>query len=131
MSTPYLGQLLLVSWNRTTNGYMMCNGQLLPVNQNVALFSLLGTTFGGDGVVNFGLPNLQAARRWASALISSGGSGAASTPAGGGAHPHSRAAGRLRREPHQARRSAGGRRRRKPIYRGIQSVADECGHHLG
>ena len=41
-------------------GWAMCNGQLLPINQNQALFSLLGTTFGGDGRVNFGLPNLQA-----------------------------------------------------------------------
>jgi microcystin-dependent protein len=59
MSTPFLGQLLLASWNYAPKGYAMCNGQLLPINQNQALFSLLGTTYGGDGRINFGLPNLQ------------------------------------------------------------------------
>jgi microcystin-dependent protein len=59
MSTPFLGQLLLASWNFATKGYALCNGQLLPINQNEALFSLLGTTYGGNGMQNFGLPNLQ------------------------------------------------------------------------
>jgi microcystin-dependent protein len=57
--TPYLGQLILASWNYANKGFAMCNGQLLPINQNQALFSLLGTTYGGDGRVNFALPNLQ------------------------------------------------------------------------
>jgi microcystin-dependent protein len=59
MSEPYLGQLLLVSFNFPPKGWAMCNGQLLPINQNQALFSLLGTTFGGDGRQTFALPNLQ------------------------------------------------------------------------
>jgi microcystin-dependent protein len=59
MSTPFFGQLLLASWNFAPKGYALCNGQLLPINQNQALFSLLGTTYGGNGVQTFGLPNLQ------------------------------------------------------------------------
>jgi microcystin-dependent protein len=59
MSTPYLGQLLLASFNYAPKGYAMCNGQLMAINQNQALFSLLGTTYGGNGIQNFGLPNLQ------------------------------------------------------------------------
>ena len=56
----------------------LCNGQLLPINQNQALFSLLGTTFGGDGQVNFALPDLRAARRFTSAAGTRSASGAAS-----------------------------------------------------
>jgi len=59
MSTPFLGQLMLASWNYAAKGWATCNGQLMAINQNQALFSLLGTTFGGDGRVNFALPNLQ------------------------------------------------------------------------
>ena len=59
MSEPFLGQLMLVSFNFAPKGFAMCNGQLLPINQDQALFSLLGTTYGGNGVQTFGLPNLQ------------------------------------------------------------------------
>jgi microcystin-dependent protein len=59
MSQPYLGEVKVVSFNFAPRGWALCNGQLLPINQNQALFSLLGTTYGGDGRVNFGLPNLQ------------------------------------------------------------------------
>jgi microcystin-dependent protein len=59
MSEPYLGQLMLASWNYPPKGWAMANGQLLAINQNQALFSLLGTTFGGNGMQNFALPNLQ------------------------------------------------------------------------
>ncbi len=48
-----------MSFNFPPKGWALCNGQLLPINQNQALFALLGTTYGGDGRVNFGLPNLQ------------------------------------------------------------------------
>ncbi|MGA2171174.1 MAG: tail fiber protein [Terracidiphilus sp.] len=61
MATPFLGQLMLASFNFAPNGYAQCNGQLLAINQNTALFSLLGTTFGGNGIQNFALPNLQGA----------------------------------------------------------------------
>jgi microcystin-dependent protein len=59
MSEPFLSELKLISWNFPPKGWAFCNGQLLPINQNQALFSLLGTTYGGDGRVNFALPNLQ------------------------------------------------------------------------
>ena len=59
MSEPFLGEVKIISWNFPPKGWALCNGQLLPINQNQALFSLLGTTYGGDGRVNFGLPNLQ------------------------------------------------------------------------
>jgi microcystin-dependent protein len=59
MSTPFLGEVKMISFNFAPKGWALCNGQLLPINQNQALFSLLGTTYGGDGRVNFALPNLQ------------------------------------------------------------------------
>ena len=59
MSEPFLGEVKIISWNFPPKGWAFCNGQLLPINQNQALFSILGTTYGGDGRVNFGLPNLQ------------------------------------------------------------------------
>ena len=59
MSTPFIAELRLVSFNFAPKGWAQANGQLLPINQNQALFSLCGTTYGGDGRVNFGLPNLQ------------------------------------------------------------------------
>ncbi len=59
MSTPFLGEIKVFSFNFAPKGWAFCNGQLLPINQNQALFSLLGTMYGGDGRVNFGLPNLQ------------------------------------------------------------------------
>src|SRR5690349_11480526 len=57
--TPFMGELRLMSFNFAPKGWAQCNGQLLPINQNQALFSLLGTTFGGNGQTNFALPNLQ------------------------------------------------------------------------
>ena len=60
MSTPFLSEIKLMSFNFPPKGWALCNGQLLPINQNQALFSLLGTTYGGDGRTTFGLPNLQA-----------------------------------------------------------------------
>ena len=59
MAEPFLSEIRIFSFNFAPKGWAMCNGQLLPINQNQALFSLLGTTFGGDGRVNFALPNLQ------------------------------------------------------------------------
>ena len=59
MSTPFLGQLLLCSWNFPAKGWALCNGQLMSIQQNAALFSLLGTYYGGNGIQNFALPNLQ------------------------------------------------------------------------
>jgi microcystin-dependent protein len=59
MSAPFIGELRIVAYTFAPRGWTMCNGQLLPINQNQALFSILGTTYGGDGRVNFGLPNFQ------------------------------------------------------------------------
>ena len=59
MSEPYLSEIRLMSFNFAPQGWALCNGQLLPINQNQGLFSLLGTTYGGDGRVNFGLPDLR------------------------------------------------------------------------
>jgi microcystin-dependent protein len=56
MSTPFLSEIRIMSFNFAPKGWTMCNGQLLPINQNQPLFALLGTTYGGDGRVNFGLP---------------------------------------------------------------------------
>jgi microcystin-dependent protein len=60
MGTPYLAEIRIISFNFAPKGWALCNGQLLPINQNQALFALLGTTYGGDGRVSFALPNLQA-----------------------------------------------------------------------
>jgi len=59
MSTPFIAELRIMAFTFPPKGWAQCNGQLLPINQNQALFSLLGTTYGGDGRVNFGLPKLQ------------------------------------------------------------------------
>lgn len=59
MSEPFLGEIKIVSFNFPPKGWAFCNGTLLPINQNQALFSVLGTTYGGDGRQTFGLPNLQ------------------------------------------------------------------------
>ena len=60
MSTPYLAEIKLTSFAFAPRGWALCNGQLLPINQNQALFALLGTQYGGNGQTNFALPNLQA-----------------------------------------------------------------------
>ena len=59
MAEPFLSEIRIMSFGFAPKGWALCNGQLLPINQNQALFSLLGTTYGGDGRVNFGLPDLQ------------------------------------------------------------------------
>jgi len=59
MAEPFLSEILIMSFGFAPKGWALCNGQLLPINQNQALFSLLGTTFGGDGRVNFVLPDLR------------------------------------------------------------------------
>jgi microcystin-dependent protein len=59
MAEPFLSEIRIMSFAFAPKGWALCNGQLLPINQNQALFSLLGTTFGGDGRVNFALPDLR------------------------------------------------------------------------
>ncbi len=60
MAEPFLSEIRIMSFVFAPKGWALSNGQLLPINQNQALFSLLGTTFGGDGRVNFALPDLRA-----------------------------------------------------------------------
>ncbi len=59
MSEPFLGEIRMMSFGHAPKGWALCDGQLLPINQNQALFSLLGTMYGGDGRVNFALPDLR------------------------------------------------------------------------
>jgi microcystin-dependent protein len=59
MAEPFLSEIRIMSFGFAPKGWAQCNGQLMPINQNQALFSLLGTTFGGDGRVNFALPDLR------------------------------------------------------------------------
>ncbi len=59
MAEPFLAEIRLVSFNFPPKGWALCNGQLLPINQNQALFSLLGTSYGGNGMTNFALPDLR------------------------------------------------------------------------
>ena len=59
MADPFLAEIRIFSFNFAPQGWAQCNGQLLPINNNQALFSLLGTMYGGDGQTNFALPNLR------------------------------------------------------------------------
>jgi microcystin-dependent protein len=61
MAEPFVGEIRTFGGNYAPTGWALCNGQLLPIAQNTALFSLLGTNYGGDGIKTFGLPNLQGA----------------------------------------------------------------------
>src|SRR3979490_132205 len=99
MAEPFLSEIRIMSFGFAPKGWAMCNGQLLPINQNQALFSLLGTTFGGDGRVNFALPDLRAR------VPIHGGSG---PPLGekGGEQAHTRWNGELPTHPHQVMASS-------------------------
>lgn len=59
MSQPYVGEIRIFAGNFPPNGWMFCDGQLLPISENETLFQLIGTTYGGDGQSTFGLPDLQ------------------------------------------------------------------------
>ena len=59
MSEPFIAEIRIAGFNFAPRGWAFCNGQILPINQNTALFSLLGTTYGGNGQTTFALPNLQ------------------------------------------------------------------------
>ena len=59
MSTPYLGEIRMFGFEFAPNGWALCNGQLLPISQNTALYNLIGNLYGGDGETTFALPNLQ------------------------------------------------------------------------
>ena len=59
MSEPFLGEIMIVGFNFAPRGWALCDGQILPINQNQSLYSLLGTTYGGDGRTTFALPDLR------------------------------------------------------------------------
>lgn len=59
MADPFVAEIRIFPFNFAPTGWALCNGQLMPISQNTALFSLLGTTYGGDGKSNFALPNMQ------------------------------------------------------------------------
>jgi microcystin-dependent protein len=59
MSAPFLAEIKIISWNFAPRGWAFCNGQFLPINQNQALFSLLGTMYGGNGQTTFALPDFR------------------------------------------------------------------------
>ncbi len=59
MADPFIGQIMLFAGNFAPNNWALCNGQIMSIAQNTALFAILGTTYGGDGITTFGLPNLQ------------------------------------------------------------------------
>src|SRR6266852_5250816 len=59
MAQPYIGEIKMVGFNFPPRGWAFCNGQVLPIAQNQALFAILGTTYGGNGQTTFALPNLQ------------------------------------------------------------------------
>src|SRR5438876_946736 len=59
MASPFVGEIRIFGGNFAPKGWALCDGQLMPISQNMALFSLLGTTYGGDGKSTFALPNLQ------------------------------------------------------------------------
>ncbi|HEX8191158.1 MAG TPA: tail fiber protein [Pyrinomonadaceae bacterium] len=59
MSTPFLGEIKIIAWNYAPKSWAFCNGQFLPINQNQALFSLLGTMYGGNGQTTFALPDFR------------------------------------------------------------------------
>jgi microcystin-dependent protein len=61
MSDPFLGAIFMFAGSFPPQGYALCNGQILPISQNTALFSLIGTAYGGNGTTTFALPNLQGA----------------------------------------------------------------------
>ena len=78
MAEPFLSEIRIMCFVFAPKGWALCNGQLLPINQNQALFSLLGTTFGGDGRVNFALPDLRGDARFTSAAATRSANEAAS-----------------------------------------------------
>src|SRR5690349_13982749 len=59
MTTPYLAEIKMFGGNFAPRGYALCNGQIMAISQDTALFALLGTTYGGNGQTNFALPNMQ------------------------------------------------------------------------
>jgi microcystin-dependent protein len=72
MSQPYLSEIRIMSFPYAPPGWAMCNGQIMTINQNQALFSLIGSSFGGDGIKTFGLPNMPGRTPLHSSTVASG-----------------------------------------------------------
>lgn len=102
--TPYLGEIMLVPFSWAPQGWALCNGQLLPINSNQGLFSLIGTTYGGNGTTNFALPDL----RGRVAIHQGQGPGLSPRSLGerGGETVHTLTQGELPAHTHQARASS-------------------------
>jgi microcystin-dependent protein len=111
MSEPYLGQVIAVGFNFAPVNWALCQGQLLPISQYTALFQLLGTTYGGDGVSTFGLPDL----RGRAALGMGQGSGLQSYVLGqlGGVESVTLTANQFAGHTHALQRGLARRRRRR------------------
>lgn len=105
MAETYLGQITIVSFNFAPSGYALCNGQVLPINQNTALFSLLGTFYGGNGITTFALPNLQGATPVHVGTNSSSGNTVVQGETGGEA-THTLILGEMAGHTHQAKGSS-------------------------
>jgi microcystin-dependent protein len=104
-SDPYLGEIFLFGGNFAPQGWAFCNGQLLAIAQNDALFALIGTTYGGDGVVTFGLPDL---RSRAPIHMGSAPHGTFTLGQVGGVETVTLTVGQLPQHNHLARAAAGG-----------------------
>ena len=104
MSEPFLGQITIFGFNFAPRSWALCDGQVLPINQNQALFSLLGTTFGGDGQTTFALPDL----RGRTPLHQGTGPGLSSRPLGskGGEQTHALTTTEIPNHTHAARASS-------------------------
>lgn len=105
MGTPYLGELRIISFNFAMKGWAFTNGQLLQINQNQALFSLLGTTYGGNGQTTFALPNLQGR---APLHVGSGGGATYTLGQAGGEAAHTLSVSEMPAHTHTALVSASG-----------------------
>jgi microcystin-dependent protein len=117
MSDPFLGEIRLFGFGFAPQGWAACNGQLLPINQNQALFTLLGTNYGGDGLTNFALPNLQSR-----VPVHQGhGTGLTSRPLGqaGGAETVSLTTGQMPQHSHAVHASAAAATSVKPGGRAL------------
>ncbi len=113
MSNPFVAEIRIFAGNFAPRGWATCDGQLLSISQNTALFSLLGTTYGGNGQTNFGLPNLQG-----SAPMHAGqGPGLSLRDLGetGGSANVTLLVSQIPAHPHQAQANAGGNNKPAPI----------------